>query len=269
MAFNYKDPRWQKRRLEIMERDDFQCVACNSKTNELHVHHKRYKGQPWQAKDDDMQTLCVKCHTALGPHPKAGIWYDGVGCIHVDHCPACKRNDWMVMDDSVCCVADKCYGFKFDDIVKRASVVRVRFLTFEWWPTKQAAQTQKTVKKKQVKQTAYEPIYSTCADGRPIEGKVQIVFMWRNAAELVGGLAYDFAMMAEQVTAKTLPDNDCISFVVRFPEAARAATRFMKRNEIHKQFCNALLETCHKQQLPHISKINLEIFLTVKEEHNA
>ena len=65
MAFNYKDPRWQKRRLEIMERDGFACVACGNKESELHVHHKRYRGQPWEAKDDDMQTLCVYCHMAF------------------------------------------------------------------------------------------------------------------------------------------------------------------------------------------------------------
>ena len=75
MAFNYKDPRWQKRRLEIMERDDFQCMCCGDKESELHVHHKRYKGQPWEAEDDDLQTLCTSCHEFLGRHPKAGIWY--------------------------------------------------------------------------------------------------------------------------------------------------------------------------------------------------
>ena len=61
MAFNYKDPRWQKRRLEIMEKGRLRSGVV-LRTNELDVHHKRYKGQPWQAKDDDMQTLCTACH---------------------------------------------------------------------------------------------------------------------------------------------------------------------------------------------------------------
>ena len=76
MAFNYKDPRWQKRRLEIMERDGWKCFACWDESSELQVHHKRYIGQPWEASSDDLQTLCKRCHQKLGPHPKAGIWYE-------------------------------------------------------------------------------------------------------------------------------------------------------------------------------------------------
>lgn len=100
MAFNYKDPRWQKRRLEIMDRDGFQCIACGDQESELHVHHKRYRGQPWEAGNDDMQTLCTKCHIALGPHPKAGIWYERYSwctppCLIINHCPKCRRNAWF------------------------------------------------------------------------------------------------------------------------------------------------------------------------------
>jgi hypothetical protein len=99
MAFNYKDPRWQMRRLEIMKRDNVQCVVCGDKKSELHVHHKRYKGQPWEAEDDDMQTLCMSCHEFLGRHPKAGIWYlPKKNIFHmeivVEHCPACKAKDF-------------------------------------------------------------------------------------------------------------------------------------------------------------------------------
>ena len=34
-----RDPRWQKRRLEILERDAWQCQACLSTAKTLHVHH--------------------------------------------------------------------------------------------------------------------------------------------------------------------------------------------------------------------------------------
>ena len=154
MAFNYKDPRWQKRRLEIMKRDGFACVACGTESDELHVHHKRYKGQPWEAKDDDMQTLCIKCHTALGPHPKAGIWYEGSWSIAIDHCPTCKRNQWMACGEYVCCIAESCKGFQCNDLVKRTSVDRLNFLTFQWWVSKQAAPAPKPAKKKKVKKAA-------------------------------------------------------------------------------------------------------------------
>ena len=38
-----KSPEWQKKRLEIMHRDNFMCVCCLSTENELHVHHHYYK----------------------------------------------------------------------------------------------------------------------------------------------------------------------------------------------------------------------------------
>jgi len=59
-----KDPRWQRRRLEIMQRDDFTCQHCGRKDRTLHVHHKRYVKQwkPWEYLDSDLITLCDECH---------------------------------------------------------------------------------------------------------------------------------------------------------------------------------------------------------------
>lgn len=58
-----KDPRWQKKRLEIFERDDWQCRVCRDKTSTLHVHHKIYSGYfPWEADDKYLVTLCENCH---------------------------------------------------------------------------------------------------------------------------------------------------------------------------------------------------------------
>jgi len=95
-----RDPRWQKKRLEIMQRDNFQCVACLRKNKTLHVHHKKYIGKPWEAKDNDLQTLCEYCHKALGPHPKGGIWWEpiddesghSVG-FSWSNCPICGSTD--------------------------------------------------------------------------------------------------------------------------------------------------------------------------------
>ena len=59
-----KDPRWQKRRLEIFERDKFTCTQCFDSETTLHVHHIVYvKGyDPWDYEDDRLLTLCEKCH---------------------------------------------------------------------------------------------------------------------------------------------------------------------------------------------------------------
>jgi len=37
-----KDPRWQKRRLQIFNRDKWTCRICGSTTDTLHVHHIAY-----------------------------------------------------------------------------------------------------------------------------------------------------------------------------------------------------------------------------------
>jgi hypothetical protein len=59
-----KDPRWQKKRLEIFERDEFSCVCCGSENNSLQVHHKIYiKGkEPWEYDNEYLITLCEDCH---------------------------------------------------------------------------------------------------------------------------------------------------------------------------------------------------------------
>jgi hypothetical protein len=38
-----KDPRWQKKRLEVMDRNAFTCSSCYSKTKTLNVHHPVYE----------------------------------------------------------------------------------------------------------------------------------------------------------------------------------------------------------------------------------
>jgi hypothetical protein len=59
-----KDPRWQKMRLKILERDDFACQICGDSEETLHVHHKRYVwgNDPWDYPDEVFATLCEECH---------------------------------------------------------------------------------------------------------------------------------------------------------------------------------------------------------------
>ena len=59
-----KDPRWQRKRLEIMQRDDFACKHCLDKKTTLNVHHKYYEKDksPWEYSDDCYITLCNNCH---------------------------------------------------------------------------------------------------------------------------------------------------------------------------------------------------------------
>ena len=61
-----KDPRWQKLRLKVFERDSWSCLCCGSDTETLMVHHLVYpKGEttePWDAPMDTLETLCGMCH---------------------------------------------------------------------------------------------------------------------------------------------------------------------------------------------------------------
>lgn len=57
-----QDPRWQQKRLLIFQRDGFLCQKCRVPGLTLHVHHIKYFGEPWEAEDSKLITLCKKCH---------------------------------------------------------------------------------------------------------------------------------------------------------------------------------------------------------------
>lgn len=67
-AQKLKDPRWQKRRLHILEQRGWKCERCRDDKTTLHVHHKKYRGEPWDALDNDLEVLCEPCHS--GQHGK-------------------------------------------------------------------------------------------------------------------------------------------------------------------------------------------------------
>jgi hypothetical protein len=57
------DPRWQKKRLEILNRDNFTCRKCEDTENTLHVHHKYYESEfPWETSNEHLITYCADCH---------------------------------------------------------------------------------------------------------------------------------------------------------------------------------------------------------------
>lgn len=59
-----QNPLWQKKRLEILQRDNFQCKQCTSNEKELHVHHRWYQfgKEIWDYPEDCFETLCYECH---------------------------------------------------------------------------------------------------------------------------------------------------------------------------------------------------------------
>ena len=63
-AEKLKDPRWQKRRLEVLEAAGWKCQACKATDKTLHVHHNFYRTRthPWNYPDHALRVLCEDCH---------------------------------------------------------------------------------------------------------------------------------------------------------------------------------------------------------------
>jgi len=63
-AEKLRDPRWQKKRLQILERDEWTCQDCKDTESTLHVHHFYYERgkNPWEYPDKHLITLCKPCH---------------------------------------------------------------------------------------------------------------------------------------------------------------------------------------------------------------
>lgn len=59
-----RSPYWQRKRLEVLERFDFQCCECENNEDQLHVHHCWYeKGlKPWEYPDGCYLVFCDECH---------------------------------------------------------------------------------------------------------------------------------------------------------------------------------------------------------------
>ncbi len=60
-----RDPRWQRRRLEILDRAEFACEECGVEGERLQVHHKAYRSgvEPWEYEDSELIALCGGCHS--------------------------------------------------------------------------------------------------------------------------------------------------------------------------------------------------------------
>lgn len=98
IKINYKQslrhPRWQRRRLEIMNRDNFKCTKCGDEETTLHVHHLEYHNgcEPWEYDDRFLSTLCEDCHTVVEKINKDAIDNDCI--IEFNEMKIMKFNKW-------------------------------------------------------------------------------------------------------------------------------------------------------------------------------
>lgn len=59
-----KDPRWQRKRLELMQSAGFRCQSCGDTEDSLNIHHVYYEkdADPWSYPDNAYMVLCSRCH---------------------------------------------------------------------------------------------------------------------------------------------------------------------------------------------------------------
>lgn len=63
-----KNANWQKKRLEVLSRDNWTCLSCGRNClNEglcAHVHHIKYLPnlEPWEYENNYLATYCELCH---------------------------------------------------------------------------------------------------------------------------------------------------------------------------------------------------------------
>lgn len=90
-----KDPRWQRKRLEVLQRDDFTCLACGAKDKQLHVHHCYYVSgrDPWEYDSDSMLTWCKDCHKKADDDHESEAYSQGKSWEFAAHFEL-NRNRW-------------------------------------------------------------------------------------------------------------------------------------------------------------------------------
>lgn len=59
------DPRWQRKRLEVLERENFACQLCGDTKTTLHVHHEEYSANPWETDSALLKCYCKHCHSVI------------------------------------------------------------------------------------------------------------------------------------------------------------------------------------------------------------
>lgn len=65
-AEKLKHPKWQKKRLEILQRDNFKCKYCGDEETTLNIHHLKYNGKnPWEISNEFLITTCQFCHQII------------------------------------------------------------------------------------------------------------------------------------------------------------------------------------------------------------
>lgn len=114
-----RNPRWQKMRLQVLERDDWTCQWCGATDKTLVVHHLYYKrgAEPWEYPIESLLTVCDECH-----QERVGV--DGVPSgVHNDVLDVLYRAfgvrgiAWLYLASKTCNVTDVYASDTFQNLV--------------------------------------------------------------------------------------------------------------------------------------------------------
>lgn len=109
-----RHPKWQMKRLEILNRDNATCRLCGDTETELHIHHKQYiKGnKPWEYENESLITYCKVCHKVVEYCKTAQDW------IIFKTIKFAKKEDWFFISIYYYDSLEGCYNmglFKYDN----------------------------------------------------------------------------------------------------------------------------------------------------------
>lgn len=62
-----QDPRWQRKRLEMLDDAGWKCQTCGAEDRRLEVHHICYRkgAEPWEYEQHELRVLCSEHHERL------------------------------------------------------------------------------------------------------------------------------------------------------------------------------------------------------------
>lgn len=255
----YKHPKWQKKRLQIAERDGWKCFACGDCESTLHVHHFAYKGNPWDVPDEWLQTLCESHHEMLGEHPKAGVWWvisEGRPVVLVNWCPKCAGQSFLKTGSRYRCQscswsteAYEGFGFALSDQIviapelERESQPDKKIKSLNW--------LKGAIRKQREAGVSEEVLWSVVFPDRHFPAGLfcaPAVGEWKRgaaadgafiaAADKVGGLSSDFSRAGKaRIYSESVVE-------VSFPPGAVTAAQFLNRGEVRKALEQAMEEIC-------------------------
>jgi hypothetical protein len=110
-----RDPRWQKKRLEVLQSAKWQCEICSDDESTLHIHHKEYFAgrDVWDYERNQLACLCSNCHEMHhsskdllkqvcstlnldGPMNRSDAAYLLAGFLGIDLAPTCEMHERLL-----------------------------------------------------------------------------------------------------------------------------------------------------------------------------